>query len=81
MATTPEQIESLVKTILSGPSIERPSALFELLKLVMDPGGDEEKYESALSALRTTDPFTREYEAWFQGRICEVGKNVPIARM
>lgn len=66
---TPEQTETLIDTILSGPSIERPSALFNLVKAIADPNGDRDRYDCALSAMRVVDPLTQEYEAWFQGRV------------
>lgn len=66
---TPEQIEHLINTVLSGPTVEKASALFELIKAVADPEGDQDRYECALKALRTTDPLTKEYESWFQGRV------------
>lgn len=70
MATlTPEQIESLVNTVLDGPVIERPSALFNLLKATSDPDGSVDCYQRALEAMQATLPLTREYEMWCQERI------------
>lgn len=69
MSLTPEQVESLVNTVLSGPAIERASALFNLLKVVSDPNGNAERYEYAIEAMKAVDPQTREYEAWFQERL------------
>lgn len=73
------QIENLVHTILGGSTIERPSALFELIKAVCDPEGDKDRYESALDALRATDPLTQEYEAWFQGRTASPVKSERVS--
>lgn len=65
---TPEQAEYLVNTVLSGPSIERASALFNLVKTVYDPNGDADHGESALNLLRAINPLTKEYEQWHQER-------------
>jgi hypothetical protein len=69
MPLTSEQIEILVHTVLHGPAVDRPSALFDLVGAVSDPGGDASRYEYAETAMRAIDPQTKEYEAWFQGRI------------
>lgn len=66
---TPEQAEHLVSTVLNGPSIERPSALFNLVKTVYDPNGDEDHIESAVNLLRAIDRQTKEYEACFEERV------------
>lgn len=78
---TPEQIESLVTTALSGPAIERPSALFNLIKAVSDPSGNKERYEWALEAMRVIDPQTVEYDAWFQARVAGPVQVGPPARV
>lgn len=69
MPLTLEQTEALVQTILHGPTIQQPSALFELIKAVSDPRGDRHKYDCAINALRAIDPQTREYDQeWFRKR-------------
>lgn len=75
-----EQTERLIHIILSGATAERASALFELLKAVSDPGGDRDRYECAVDAMRATDPLTPEYEIWFQGRIADSSQihRVPV---
>lgn len=75
---TPEEAGNLVNAILYGPSINKASALFTLLKIVSDPHGDSDKYESAISLLRATDPLTKEYDAWFQGRINSAEPAIPL---
>jgi hypothetical protein len=80
---TPEQAEHLVNTVLSGPSIERPSALFNLVKTVYDPNGNADHSESALNLLRAIDCLTKEYETWFQERVTspialEIAMHAPI---
>lgn len=64
-----EQIEILVHTVLHGPAVDRPSALFDLVGAVSDPCGDATRYEYAETAMRAIDPQTKEYEAWFKDRI------------
>lgn len=66
---TPEQVTQLIDTILSGSTLDKASALFEVIKAVSDPSGDADRFECAVEAMRAIDPQTREYEAWFQGRV------------
>lgn len=63
-----EETEALVSEVLHGPTIEKPSAFFELIKAIADPNGDAARYDVALDAMRAIDPQTKEYEAWFQKR-------------
>lgn len=66
---TAEQTEELVRTILHGPTIERPTALFDLIKAASDPKGDPARYWVAEEALRAINPQTKEYEAWLAQRL------------
>lgn len=63
-----EETEALVSEILHGRTLEKPSALFELIKAVADPNGDANRYDVALDAMRAIEPQTKEYEKWFQTR-------------
>lgn len=64
-----EQAESLVSTILHGPTMNRATALFNLIKAASDPKGDQTRYWMAEEAMRAIDPQTKEYEAWVEKRI------------
>lgn len=69
MALTPEQTETLVNTVLHGPTAQQASALFELIKAVSDPKGNKRKFDCAIDALRAIGPQTLEYEAWFDQQV------------
>ena len=62
----PEQATKLVDVILDGPTVDRPTALFELLRAVADPMGDDDRYDLALSALRETFNRSACHENAFQ---------------
>lgn len=66
---SPDEAAALVQTILTGPTVERPTALFKLLHGVADPEGNESKYDAALSALREVYQKTPHYEQAFQSAL------------
>lgn len=50
MMLSPENIAPLVHTVLNGATADRPVAFLQLLNLVIDRNGDEDKVSAGVAA-------------------------------